>query len=347
MASNRAITLDGLELPVPPDEVVAALRAMNNPVLIAHVVPDADALGSMFSLARIWVQGEGRRRVALPEGSLSQRLEFMLPMAEVSVATAEDFEKADGFVVLDTAKLPRCNVGKELKETEWWQDRPIVNIDHHATNTRFGTVNWVVDGASSTSELVCYLLGAAERPVDPAAASMLYAGMLTDTIGFALPTTTPSTMAAAAGLLASGADIGDLGERLRGMRPSEFQLQRAVFVNTKVVADGSLAYSTASYEEIHDAGCTAADIDEQVNIVRSLDGVKLAILFSEGNRGKTRLNLRGTGRLRVLELAKEFNGGGHAQAAGAVIDTGLEEALHLVLPKAEAYVKAFEAEQQG
>lgn len=315
---------------------------MRKPVLITHVVPDADALGSTLATAIAWASENCHPIVSLPEGSLSQRLEFLFKWADVPVAKPEDFVAADGFVVLDTAKKSRCNVGAALKKTDWSAGRPIVNIDHHETNTQFGDVNWAVANAGSTSELVYYLLRAADRPISPLTASLLYAGIQTDTLGFSLPTTSASTLRAAAEVAASGANIAELGERLcRSQRKSEFDLLRVVYDNTKLLADGRLAYSYASHDEIHNAGCTAADIDDQINVPRSLNGVRLAMLFTEGNKGKTRINFRGSGNVTVLELAAEFKGGGHRQAAGSVLDCGLKEAIEKVLPRAEEHLKKF------
>lgn len=327
-----------------PGEVIDAVRAFQRPVMIAHVVPDADALGSILGLARALRSERCSPMASLPDGSVSSRLSFLVDGAGVPAATVDDFAAADGFIVLDTAKKDRCNVGPVLKITDWSARRRVVNIDHHETNTRFGDVNWIVNPSSSSAELAYHLAMAAGFPVDAVTASLFYAGIQTDTLGFSLPTVTPSSLRAAADLVARGADVGDLGERLgRSQRQSEFDLLRVVYANTRIEAGGRLAYSFASFEEIHGCGCTAADIDDQINVPRSLDGVELAMLFSEGRRGKTRINFRGSGKVTVVDLAGEFGGGGHAQAAGAVLDCGLEEAIARVLPRALEHVRRFRA----
>ena len=143
-------------------------------------------------------------------------------------------------------------------------------------------------------------------------------------------------------LVARGADVAEVGRRLyHSQEKCEFDLLRVIYANTKTVANGQVSYSSASYDEIHDAGCTAADIDEQINVPRSLNGVRLAMLFSEGNKSKTRINFRGSGNVTVVELAAEFNGGGHSQSAGAILDCGLEEAVERVLPRAVEHLKKF------
>ncbi len=328
--------------PAVPDEVIDAILCLRAPIVISHVVPDADALGSSLATALSFGSDGRDFKLALPDGSLSQRLTFLAGLAGFSVASVDDFAKADGFVVLDTAKKKRCNVGADLKQTDWSAGRPVINIDHHETNTRFGDVNWVVGDAGSTCELVYYLLRAAGFPITPTVASLLYAGIQTDTLGFSLPSTTAAALHAAASLVESGADVAQLGERLgRSQRKSEFELLRVIYANTKIVGDGDIAYSFAGYDEIYDAGCTAADIDDQISVPRSLDGVRLAMLFTEGRKSITRINFRGSGDVTVVDLASEFGGGGHSQAAGAVVDGTLDEVIAKVIPRAKEYIKRF------
>lgn len=325
-----------------PPDVVEAVGRMKSPVIVAHVVPDADALGSMFAAALAY-RGDGRApKVALPPGSLSQRLAFMYEWSGVEVANRADFDAADGFLALDTAKKPRCNVGPEFKDGDWSAGRPVVNIDHHDTNSRFGDVNWIDAESGSSAELVLRLLKAAGRPIEPLTASMLYAGILTDTAGFSLPTTCPSGLEAAAELVRLGADVVELGKRLcRSQTQSEFDLLRVIYANTRRAAGGQIAFSFAGHHDITGAGCTAADIDDQVSVPRSLEGVRLAILATEGVPGKTRFNFRGEGNVEVLSLAQRFGGGGHRQAAGAVLDGSLHESLKTVLAAAVEHLKQF------
>jgi phosphoesterase RecJ-like protein len=323
----------------PPAELVAALRALRAPIIIAHVRPDADALGSMFAACRACVAAGGRARVSLPDGSLSQRLGFMADWAECEVASERDFAAAAGFLVVDTAGKNRCNLPAALKEGDWSARRRVMNIDHHTSNTMFGDVNWVVE-TGSASELVYRALKAADWPIDSVTASMLYAGIYSDTIGFSLPSTTAAALHAAGELVALGADVARIGHRLsRSLTASEYGLLRVIYDNTHRAADGQITYSWATFEEITGAGCTAADIDDQIAVPRSLIGTRLAMLFTEGVRGQTRINFRGGDDVTVLELAKRFGGGGHARAAGAIIEGPVERVRDRVLVAAEAYLK--------
>jgi phosphoesterase RecJ-like protein len=318
-----------------PSELIETLDSWRHFIVVGHVRPDADCLGSMYAVALTWPRADGSpAKVSLPAGSLSRRLAFMADWADVRVCSPEDFAKADGFVAVDTAKKSRCNVDKLLGET-WADGRTLINIDHHTSNTDFGRINWIDAHAGSASELVYRLIRAAGREITPLVASLLYSGIHADTVGFSLPTTAASALTAAADLVACGARVGEIGELLcRSQDRDEFELYRVIYENTKVVADGRVAYSTASFDEITGAGCTLADIDDQVGIPRSIRGIKIAVLLTEGKKGKTRINLRGESGINVLDLARELGGGGHAQAAGAILNGSIEEAVNQVIPKA-------------
>ncbi len=322
-----------------PEELISAVESLKRPLVIGHVRPDADCLGSMFAVAAGLKAAGGESHVSLPDGSLSRRLDFLADWAKPPLALADDFTAADGFIIVDTAKISRCNVGSEIADG-WADGRPLINIDHHASNTQFGTINWVDPSAGSASELIYHLLVAAGEPISPLIASVLYAGIHSDTVGFSLPTTTSSALHVSAHLVDCGARVADIGEHLcRSQSEPEFALNRTIYDNTKIIADGRIAYSTASLTEITKAGCTHADIDDQVGIPRSLRGIDIAILFTEGKKGKTRLNIRGETGVNVLALAAEFGGGGHTQAAGAILDASIEEPVQRVIPRAIAHLK--------
>ena len=323
-----------------PSDLIATLDSWQNPIVVGHVRPDADCFGSMLAMAMTWPAAVGPAKVSLPPGSESRRLWFLTEWAGAVLAEPADFAAADGIVVVDTAKAPRCNIDASIKET-WSDGKPIINIDHHNSNTNFGSINYVDHDAGSACELVYRIIREAGREIDPIVASLLYAGIHSDTVGFSLPSTRGSALRAAADLVECGARVAEIGERLcRALTESEFSLERIIYDNTHLVADGRLTYSTASYQEITEAGCSAADIDDQVSIPRSLVGIDMAILLTEGKPGRTRLNLRGERGLDVLTFALSLGGGGHQEAAGAIIDGAIEEAVEQVIPQAIAYLES-------
>lgn len=320
----------------PPAELIEVLSGARRPLIIGHVTPDADAMASVLALARALPSGAAA--VALDRAKVAQKLRFMMALGDVPTADAARVAVADVAVVVDTAGTNRVNV-----EGKWEAiaGKLVVNIDHHITNPDFGQINWVVDSASSTSELIYRLIVAAGWKLDAATASLLYAGVHSDTGGFSLPNTTADALNAAAALVSAGADIETIGAQLcRSQRRSEFDLIRVVYHNTRLAADGRIAYSTLSHQEIVGSGCTAEDIDDQVSIPRSLSGVRMAMLFSEGEPGVVRINFRGEDGTPVLPLAQKLGGGGHAFSAGARIRDSLDRVVARVLGEAAELLNA-------
>ena len=319
-----------------PAEVDVALQAASRILLVGHVTPDADCLGSMGAF-KTALELRGKACFAsLPAGSVNRRLAFLTEMAGMAPATDAEMKSCDLVLAVDTAKARRVNLDGKL---DAFPDVPVLNIDHHATNVGYGSANWVDGGRSSTAEMVYEVLRSLDCEITPTIATQLYAGIHTDTHGFSLPNTTERSLEVAAELARTDIDIANLCERLhRSVSTGEFQLLRVFYDNTCVTDDGHLAWSTADYDEIHDAGCSAEDIDDQVNVPRSIQGIRVAILFTEGKRGKIRMNFRGERGAGILELAQSFGGGGHRAAAGAILDGTIEEVSQRVLADARQYI---------
>lgn len=314
----------------PPVELIEALQNAQRPLIVGHVTPDADAIGSMLGLARLLP--EGRTAIALDRAKTAQKLRFMVDMAGIPSADAARIASADLVAVVDTAGSNRVNV-----EGKWEAiaSKFVVNIDHHVSNPNFGKINWIDGKASSTSELIHRLAQAAGWRADPTTASLLYAGIHSDTGGFSLPNSTADALHAAADLVRLGADVDMIGARLcRSQQRSEFDLLRVVYRNTRLASDGRIAYSTLTHDEIATAGCTAEDIDDQVGIPRSLAGVRIAMLFSEGEPGVVRVNFRGDEGTPVLPLAQKLGGGGHTFSAGTRIRDAMPSVVERVLSEA-------------
>ena len=321
----------------PPPEVCDALRAAKHIALISHVNPDADALASLGALWLALPELGKQPYLVLPEGTVSRQLAYLVRFAGLQPAHAADVKDCDLIVALDTAKEKRLNTSGHL---EVLTRIPVLNIDHHATNPQFGRWNWIVADASSTSELVYQLLRALGCQVTPTMATLLYAGIHTDTQGFSLGNTSPAALGIGHELAAAGARIAEVCERMhRSHSRNEFELQSIVYRNTHVGADGRLAWSTVSLAEITATGCSAADIDDQVEIPRSIEGIAVAILFTEGEPGVVRMNFRGERGVSVLALAEQFGGGGHHASAGARMRGTLAEVSAKVLPAAQMYVE--------
>lgn len=304
---------------LPDDEFVRQLLSRRKPLTLGHVTPDADAIGSALGLATAMREQGIDAVCGLPASTIANKLDFMIRLGDAT-PRVDRWSRDDGFdafIILDTAGAKRINVEPSIDLVE---DAAIFNIDHHVSNTSFGRHNWIDAGASSTCELVARLIEKLDWKISQNVASLLYAGIYGDTAGFSLPSTSPSTMETAAMLLRNGADVAYVGEQLcRSQVRSDFELLRRVYDNTVITDDQRIAYSYLTHEDFLAAGARAEDIDDQVSIPLALKGVHMALLFTEGEKDVVRINLRGEGGVRVVELAQQFNGGGHAHAAGVRI----------------------------
>lgn len=318
-----------------PQEVCQAIRAAREVALVGHVNPDADCLGAMGALWLALPELGKPARAVLPAGTVSRRLEYLVRHAGTAPAAPHELRRCDLAIVLDTARERRANLEGRL---EAMHGAAVVNIDHHATNTRFGRWNWVDPQRSSTSEMVYDLLRALGCQITPTVATLLYAGIHADTQGFSLSNTTARSLLVAHDLAQAGARVAEVCERLhRSLGRGEFELIQRVYANTRVSDDGLVAWSTLSHEEILASGCGPSDIDTQVEVPRSVEGIAVALLFSETRPGRVRINFRAEGTLSVLELAQQFGGGGHRASAGAMVDGPLEQVVQRVVAAARAW----------
>ena len=326
---------------LPGPEFLDTFLAVRRPLVLGHVTPDADAIGSALGVATILRQKGVDATLGLPDGCVAQKLEFMLDLApdtpRASAWTGQD--TYDAIIVLDTAGEKRINIeprpelnGKLL----------CLNIDHHITNTSFGRHNWIDPHATSTCEMVARLLARLDWTPSPSIASLLYAGIHSDTAGFSLPSTSAGALTSAADLVNHGADVARICEQLcRSQAHNDFELLRRVFDNTTIVADGQIAYSYLSHDDFLESGCKAEAIDDQVSVPLGLKGVQLALLFTEGEKDIVRINLRGEGDVTVLDLAKQFGGGGHTRAAGVrVRNRPIQDVIEDVVSAAAEHIEA-------
>jgi phosphoesterase RecJ-like protein len=178
---------------------------------ITHVAPDGDAIGSLLGLgsALRWLGKEYTLACAdpVPRGFT------YLPGSEAIVTGPEG--EYDLVISLDCSDLERLGAAYDESLT----GLPIVNVDHHVTNTHFGTVNWVDSGAASTAEMVLDLVESLGVPLDSDMALCLLNGIVTDTLGFRTPNTTPQAMRAALKLMEGGAQLPEVTDHVFNRRP--------------------------------------------------------------------------------------------------------------------------------
>ena len=310
--------------PEPPGRLLEVLRGASDVLMLGHVHPDADVLGTLFALGLGLEAGGARVTYAGPH-PVPDVLDF-LPGAD----RWQVWSRAPrAWPVIVCTDCPNHDRTEGLLEGARLPGGEVLNIDHHPDNRLYGSVNWIDDGAAATGEMILDLLRALEVDVTPAMALGLYTAIHTDTGSFRYSNTTARTFDAAARLTAFGADPALVSDRLyqRRYRDALHTLGEVLRL-VQVSADGQVAWLAVPRGLCSEAFMAAEDL---VTYPRSIEGVKVAVLLREEQAGVIKASLRGKGEVAVNRVAHRFGGGGHANAAGCTLSASLEEATRTLL----------------
>lgn len=312
-------------------EVAAALRAAPSVAVLAHIKPEGDAIGSTLAAA-LALRAGGARTGAFNADPVPPDFQQLPGAGEVERMVPAGHDYAC-YLVVDTATLDRTGGLLDGR-------RPgtlVVNVDHHAGNTRFGDLNWVDPQASSAGEMVLRLIRAMDMPISPDVAANLYAAILTDTGGFRYSNTTAASLRAAADLVDAGAVPEVIARGFSARRVvGEWRLLGEVLAGMQTSADGRLAWIEVTAAACRRAGVDMEAAEEFIQYPREVAGVRIALAFKELSADEIRVSFRSSGSLDVAALAGKFGGGGHRNAAGCTVRGGMAAAKIAVLAAAEA-----------
>jgi len=292
--------------------VIAELRAARSVCVVGHVRPDGDCLGSQLGLA-LALRAAGRAVTVWNEDPVPRKLAFLDPGSLVQPPRPGcEFEVV---VATDCASLERLGAVEPCIRRR----RLLVNVDHHASNTRYGDLNWIVPEVPSTGELIHELLREARLPVLRAVADCLFTAISTDTGSFQYPSTTPGTLRTAAELVEQGADLGRICQQVYHSHPlSRFRLLRHVYRKAKLTDGDRIAYFWLRKADYARADADREETEGLIDHVRAIETVVVACVFEELDPGLTRISLRSkSDAVDVNLVAQQFDGGGHPAAAGA------------------------------
>jgi bifunctional oligoribonuclease and PAP phosphatase NrnA len=298
------------------ERVLARIRADSRFVLAAHESPDGDALGSLVGMQGLLTAlGKNSQMFIAPEDlPLPYEYRFFELDGLIQSPPADIAQRT--VVFLDCGNIDR-NSASVLHE-----GRHLLNIDHHHDNTRFGTLDHVVPGASCTAEIVWDLMhGLGVRPTVEVARA-LYVGLITDTGRFMYENTGPRAHEMAAELIAAGVDVQDVYRRLfEEMPPAKLTLLAVALGRMRRFDSGELTLAALSAEDFRDAGAEDSFSEGIIDHLRAVQGTKVAVLvreLSSGERiGQHKVSLRATDDdVDVSLIAREQGGGGHRRAAG-------------------------------
>jgi len=292
-----------------PAERIAETLLGRRVLLLNHVSPDGDCLGSTLALARA-LRARGQHAVVASSDGVPEMYRF-LPGADKIVTELPPDEPFEAVVFMECSSPDRAGaLAARAVGVPLW-----INIDHHVSNGGYGDLILYEPAAAAVGELVTPIVRAL-GPIDAATATCLLTALLTDTGSFRYASVTPHTLRVAADLVEWGASPADVYTQVYENRPVvAVRLLGMALSRLEVSPDGRVAWTAVTQEMLRASGASMEESEGIVGALRALGGVQVAVLFKEETDG-IRVSLRGRAGVRAHLIAEAFGGGGHAAAAG-------------------------------
>lgn len=305
-------------------------------LIMTHVRPDGDALGSEIALACALKQLGKSVRVAVAS-DLGPRYEFANTVTtpiERFRKPGDEFRNVDAIIIVDTGTWSQLGeFGAFLRSM------PVAKavIDHHRTQDDLGGLQFVDTTAEAAGRLVYDATMALGMPISAEAANALFLAIGTDTGWFRHSSVEPRTFALAEELVRAGAKPTPLYDAVYATSSlGRMRLTGRALERMKSEAGGRIAYTEVYLSDYAETGSIPPDTEDLINFPRAVSGVEIALVFIEQRDGGTKVSFRGKEPLDVGRLAEQFGGGGHRMAAGATVGKPLGETRAAVIKAAVA-----------
>ncbi|MBP7140524.1 MAG: bifunctional oligoribonuclease/PAP phosphatase NrnA [Opitutaceae bacterium] len=277
--------------------------------VVGHARPDGDCIGSQVALATV-LRNQGCNAVCVNADRVPRILKFLCD--EMPFLKPEEAPAHASAIFVDCADALRPG---EVLSARY--PRPLANIDHHLSNTRYAENNFLEPSAAATCEMLAGMFLDCKLPIDRLTAQALYTGIVTDTGQFCFNSTSQDTFVLAAELVARGAQPAVVGGELYDNEtPGKMQLLQRFLASLKMESGGRVCIGALPLGVFEETGASLEDTEGLVDYARSIHGVEIGVLIEE-RAGGIKASLRGKDpAYRLDQVATLFNGGGHACAAG-------------------------------
>ncbi|MFQ5657380.1 MAG: bifunctional oligoribonuclease/PAP phosphatase NrnA [Candidatus Methylomirabilales bacterium] len=323
-------------------EIVAVLKEARSVAILSHINPEGDTLGSALG-CHLTLKDLGKEVATFNPDPVPKDLRA-LPGADEVIRADRLPGPFDCYLVVDATDPGR--VGRLLDGLP--PESHVLNIDHHITNTHFGTYNWVDPEAAATGEMIYLLIEEMKVPLTREVAINLYVAILTDTGSFHYANTTPRALRVAAALIEAGVIPNAVAELLFDQREvEETHLLGSLLTTMQLSADGVVAWIEVTREILQRGRLGRQALEDLINYPRSIKGVEVALLFKQVDGQGVRVSFRSKGRVDVAAVARAFQGGGHRNAAGCLVLGTLPEVRERVLSEIHRVVTVAGAEHGG
>lgn len=305
-------------------ETAKLLKEAGKMVIVSHISPDGDTLGSSLALAHA-LRMLGKEVMLNVDDDIPSVFSFLPGIGEYMRFAPDDSVPADLLIVIDASSADRAGNAMNVVKA-----RSVLNIDHHKTNTHFADYLYLDSDAAATAEIIYSLLLELGTELNTEIATCIYEGLYTDTGSFKYSNTTSRTLSIASALLTYGVNPSLISDNMEVKSRSQVEMLGKVLETLTFLRDGKIAYVEVA-PELYDYN---VDTDTFVSYPRYIEGVEVALLFKQVEENLTRVSFRSK-QVDVAKIALSFGGGGHQKASGCSIHAPLKEAESIVLPIVE------------
>ncbi len=311
------------------DQASAAVRGARTILIVTHISPDGDAIGSLLGLGNA-LQSAGRSITCAVDGGVPGYLDF-LPGAAVVVDKLQS-GAWDLMISVDASDEERTGEAGAYGRAHSAQ---VINLDHHATNTLFGDIHLIMPSAVSATEVIYHWLAVMQQPLTLEIATPLLTGLVTDTLGFRIRSVTAGTLQIAVRLMEVGASLFEITTRTLDSKSYRvLELWKNALPSARL--NGQIIEAVVSQDDLKRAGLDDVTDGGLVSLLNTVNEARIAVVFKELEDGRVEISLRSKPGYDVAQVAFSVGGGGHKQAAGATIpgplDTARERILGLLQP---------------
>ncbi len=311
------------------------LAAQDKIMIITHVSPDGDTLGSGFALYHA-LSSLNKRVCVVNADRITPKYCFLSGAKSV---LRPQFEP-QFIVAVDVGAVNL--IGKEL---EAYADKIDMCIDHHPSNSRYAKYNLIDAHAAATGEIMLDVITAMHVPMSREIADALYTAISTDTACFRHSSTTAATLRKAARTVELGADMAKLNNHLFVVKTKQlFELERLAMENIRFYRDSAIAVMPITLEMMRKSGATEDDTDGIATLPRQIQGVEVGITLREVAPDEYRISARSDGLINVSAICQRLGGGGHVRASGARLTGPKDEIIDRIVSEVLAEYREVEGE---
>ncbi len=295
-----------------------AIKNAKNILIISHVNPDGDTLGSMSALYQVIINNfnKNAQNIDMVYNGIIPEIYKFIPYLDKAKSPAQvKDEQYDIAISVDIAAKDRMGDSLPLFE----QSSIRINIDHHKTNTNFGTINCVRADACSCGEVMLDIFKALDLKIDKDTACALYAAILTDTGGFRYENTTADTLLKASELIKLGANPAEISRYCYESKPRNMVLLHAnCMINAEFLDNNRIAGICITNKDMEKYNATNDYTEGLVEELRRIKTTEVSYVIKEVDENTSKVSLRSK-TADVSVVAQVFGGGGHTFAAGCTI----------------------------